>query len=164
MGHHSFPTSELIRCSQGILFGDNTPKLPAPPLLAFDEIVDIDLEGGKHGRGYAVARRNLSAISWVFESHFYRDPVMPGTMMIEALLQLAGFYGAFAGGKGKGRAARVEDIRFLAEVTPEDEEIAYRIDIRRCSADHSLLVAEGEAVARGTARATVARLWVCAHR
>ena len=87
MGHHSFLTSELLECSQGILFGENTPKLPAPPLLAFDEIVDIDLEGGKHGRGYAVARRDLSLMSWVFESHFYRDPVMPGTMMIEALLQ-----------------------------------------------------------------------------
>jgi hypothetical protein len=48
MGHHSFLTSELLRCSQGILFGENTPKLPAPPLLAFDEIIDIDLEGGKY--------------------------------------------------------------------------------------------------------------------
>jgi 3-hydroxyacyl-[acyl-carrier protein] dehydratase / trans-2-decenoyl-[acyl-carrier protein] isomerase len=111
-----------------------------------------------------VARRDLSSMSWVFASHFYRDPVMPGTMMIEGLLQLAGFYGAYAGGKGKGRAARVDDIRFLAEVTPDDKEITYRIDIRRCSADHTLLVAEGEAIARGTARATAGKLWVCAHR
>ena len=164
MGHHSFLTSELIQCSQGILFGENTPKLPAPPLLAFDEIIDIDLKGGKYGRGYAVARKDLSSMSWVFESHFYRDPVMPGTMMIEGLLQLAGFCGAFAGGRGKGRAARVDDIRFLAEVTPEDKEITYRIDILRCTADHTLLVAEGSAMARGTARATAGKLWVYAHQ
>jgi len=132
--------------------------------LAFDEIVDIDLKGGKYGRGYAVARKDLSSMSWVFESHFYRDPVMPGTMMIEGLLQLAGFCGAFAGGRGKGRAARVDDIRFLAEVTPEDKEITYRIDILRCTADHTLLVAEGRAMARGTARATAGKLWVYAHQ
>jgi 3-hydroxyacyl-[acyl-carrier protein] dehydratase / trans-2-decenoyl-[acyl-carrier protein] isomerase len=155
-----FDRSELLQCSQGILFGKDTPKLPAPPLLAFDEVVEIDKQGGKYGHGYALARKQLASMSWVFASHFFRDPVMPGTMMIEGLLQLAGFCGAYAGGRGRGRAARVDGIRFLAEVTPEDREILYRVDLRKCNAEHTLLVAEGKVIARGTDRVTVDSLWV----
>jgi 3-hydroxymyristoyl/3-hydroxydecanoyl-(acyl carrier protein) dehydratase len=99
-------------------------------------------------------------MTWVFESDFPRDPVMPGTMLIEGLIQLAGFFGAYIGGRGKGRAARIDDVKFLAEVTPEDEEILYRIDVRKHSADHSLLVAEGKVIARDTERTTVGRLFV----
>lgn len=164
MGHHSFLKSELLRCSEGVLFGADTPKLPAPPLLAFDEIVEIGLEGGKYNRGYAVGRKDLSSISWVFESHFHRDPVMPGTMMLEGLLQLAGFFGAFAGSKGKGRAARVDDIRFLSEVTPDDKEIVYQVDVLRCNSDRTLLLAEGVAKTGNRECASVSKLWVCTHK
>jgi 3-hydroxyacyl-[acyl-carrier protein] dehydratase / trans-2-decenoyl-[acyl-carrier protein] isomerase len=156
----AFNRSELLLCSRGILFGANTPKLPAPPLLAFDEVVEIDKHGGKYGHGYALARKKLGSMSWVFDSHFYRDPIMPGTMMIEGLLQLAGFFGAYAGGRGRGRAARVERIRFLNEVTPVDREILYRVDIRKCNVEHTLIVADGKVTAGGVDRTTVGSLWV----
>jgi 3-hydroxyacyl-[acyl-carrier protein] dehydratase/trans-2-decenoyl-[acyl-carrier protein] isomerase len=155
-----FARSELIRCSEGTLFGESTPKLPSPPLLAFDEVLEISTRGGKFGRGFAVARKDLSSMTWVFDSHFPEDPVIPGTMLVEGLLQLAGFFGAYVGGRGKGRAARIDDVKFLAEVTPADEEILYRIDVRKHSADHKFLVAEGRVVARDTERATVGSLLV----
>jgi 3-hydroxyacyl-[acyl-carrier protein] dehydratase / trans-2-decenoyl-[acyl-carrier protein] isomerase len=157
-----FNTAELLQCSRGMLFGEDTPKLPAPPLLAFDEVIEIDTCGGKYGRGYALARKELASMSWVFDSHFRHDPVMPGTMMIEGLLQLAGFCGAYAGGKGHGRAARIDGIRFLAEVTPPDQEIFYRVDIRKVNTERTLVVAEGRVSALGTDRTTVESLWVIA--
>jgi 3-hydroxyacyl-[acyl-carrier protein] dehydratase/trans-2-decenoyl-[acyl-carrier protein] isomerase len=160
MQNPSFNRSELIRCSEGTLFGERSPKLPSPPLLAFDQIVEISTKGGKFGRGYAIASKNLSSMMWVFDSHFPQDPVMPGTMLVEGLLQLAGFFGAYVGGRGKGRAARVDDVKFVAEVTPEDEEILYRIDVRKHNIEHTLLVAEGRVIARGTERTTVGGLFV----
>src|SRR5438105_13793339 len=153
-----FGRSELIRCTEGTLFGNSTPKLPSLPLLAFDEIIEISSDGGKFGRGYAIARKRLSSMSWVFDSHFPEDPVMPGTMLIEGLLQLAGFFGAYAGERGKGRVARVDEVKFLAEVTPQDEEILYRIDVRKHNREQKLLLAEGRVVAGGTERATVGSL------
>jgi 3-hydroxyacyl-[acyl-carrier protein] dehydratase / trans-2-decenoyl-[acyl-carrier protein] isomerase len=99
-------------------------------------------------------------MTWVFDSHFPEDPVMPGTMLVEGLLQLAGFFGAYVGGRGKGRAARFDDIKFLAEVTPQDQEVLYRIDVRKHSAENKLLVAEGRVIARGTERTTVGSLLV----
>ena len=144
------------------MFGESTPKLPSPPLLAFDEVVEISTEEGKFGHGYAIARKDLSSMTWVFDSHFPKDPVMPGTMLVEGLLQLAGFFGAYVGGRGKGRAARLGDVKFLAEVTPQDEEILYRIDVRKHSADHKLLVAQGTVTARGIERTTVGSLLVLA--
>ena len=155
-----FDRSELIRCSEGTLFGESTPKLPSPPLLAFDEVLEISAHGGKFGRGYAIARKDLSSMTWVFDSHFPEDPVMPGTMLVEGLLQLAGFFGAYVGGRGKGRAARIDDVKFLAEVTPADQEILYRIDVRKHGADHRFLVAEGRVFARDTERTTVGSLLV----
>jgi 3-hydroxyacyl-[acyl-carrier protein] dehydratase / trans-2-decenoyl-[acyl-carrier protein] isomerase len=142
----------LIPCTEGTLFGNSTPKLPSPPLL------EISRDGGKFGRGYAIARKRLSSMSWVFDSHFPEDPVMPGTMLVEGLLQLAGFFGAYAGERGKGRVARVDEVKFLAEVTPQDDEILYRIDVRKHNRAQKLLLAEGRVVAGGTERATVGSL------
>jgi 3-hydroxyacyl-[acyl-carrier protein] dehydratase / trans-2-decenoyl-[acyl-carrier protein] isomerase len=160
MQNSFFDRSEIIRCSEGTLFGESTPKLPSPPLLAFDEVVEISTQGGKFERGYAIARKDLSSMTWVFDSHFPEDPVMPGTMLVEGLLQLAGFFGAYVGGRGKGRAARFDDIKFLAEVTPQDQEILYRIDVRKHSAENKLLVAEGRVIARETERTRVGSLLV----
>ena len=69
MQNSFFDRSQLIRCSQGTLFGESTPRLPSPPLLAFDEVVEISTQGGKFGRGYAIARKDLSSMTWVFDSH-----------------------------------------------------------------------------------------------
>src|SRR5438045_9450673 len=119
MENLSFRRSELIRCSEGTLFGENTPKLPSPPLLAFDKIIEISMEGGRFGHGYAVARQELSSMAWVFASDFPRDSVMPGTMLVEGLLQLAGCLGGYVVGRGNGLAALMSDITFIAGVTTE---------------------------------------------
>ena len=48
-----------------------------------------------------------------------------------------------------------DEVKFLAEVTPQDEEILYRIDVRKHNREQKLLLAEGRVVAGGTERATV---------
>ena len=38
----SFNYDELISCAKGELFGPGNAKLPAPPMLMFDRISEID--------------------------------------------------------------------------------------------------------------------------
>lgn len=156
----SMNTEQLMECAYGRLLGENTPKLPKPPILAFDQVVELSTEGGKYGQGFAIAKKSFSDMDWVFQSHFDSDPVMPGTMMVEGLLQLAGLIGGFRGGRGKGRAVRVDDVKFLGEVVPEDGEVVYRIDIKKDAKNHSLFVAEGTVSSGGMVRAVAGNLWL----
>jgi 3-hydroxymyristoyl/3-hydroxydecanoyl-(acyl carrier protein) dehydratase len=48
------------------------------------EVVD---GGGVHGRGYVRARRTVQESDWFFARHFHLDPVMPGSLGVEAVIQ-----------------------------------------------------------------------------
>lgn len=43
--------------------------------------------GGRFGLGYARGRRRIRPEEWYFDCHFHRDPVMPGSLGVEAVLQ-----------------------------------------------------------------------------
>lgn len=153
-------TEQLLACANGTLLGEHTPKLPKPPILAFDQVTELNTEGGKYGHGYAIAHKGFSDMEWVFQSHFNEDPVMPGTMMVEGMLQLAGLIGGYRGARGKGRAVRVDEVKFLGEVLPEDGEVTYRIDIKKDMKNHSLFVAEGTVSSGGMVKAVAGNMWL----
>ena len=47
----SFDYSQLIDCAEGRLFGNANARLPAPPMLMIDRVVNIDDDGGAHRDG-----------------------------------------------------------------------------------------------------------------
>ncbi|WP_242642906.1 beta-ketoacyl synthase N-terminal-like domain-containing protein [Lentzea alba] len=49
--------------------------------------VDIVTDGGEHGKGYVRGTRTISPDDWYFDCHFHRDPVMPGSLGVEAIIQ-----------------------------------------------------------------------------
>ncbi|MGW3119883.1 beta-ketoacyl synthase N-terminal-like domain-containing protein [Streptomyces sp. NPDC001107] len=51
------------------------------------EWVDLLPGGGEHGQGYVRGHRSIRPDEWYFSCHFHRDPVMPGSLGVEALLQ-----------------------------------------------------------------------------
>ncbi len=60
--------------------------------LAEDQLNLIDnlrivKNGGEHGKGYVHATRFMQPYDWFFTCHFYTDPVMPGSLGVEAMLQ-----------------------------------------------------------------------------
>ncbi len=57
------------------------PQLPRAPMLMVDEIVAFSAER-LHGR------KRVDPAEWFFEAHFFEDPVMPGSLGLEAFLQL----------------------------------------------------------------------------
>jgi 3-hydroxymyristoyl/3-hydroxydecanoyl-(acyl carrier protein) dehydratase len=53
-------------------------------LISRMEVVD---DGGRHGAGYLRAARPVDPADWFFARHFHLDPVMPGSLGIEAVIQ-----------------------------------------------------------------------------
>ncbi|MGM9992580.1 MAG: beta-ketoacyl synthase N-terminal-like domain-containing protein [Candidatus Bruticola sp.] len=62
-------------------------SLPGKALLMLDEYAWYP-QGGKLGLGAAVGRKRIDPQEWFFKAHFFQDPVMPGSLGLEAFIQL----------------------------------------------------------------------------
>ncbi|MEV4314047.1 PfaB family protein [Actinocrispum sp. NPDC049592] len=61
---------------------------PLQPLTqATPDSLSIVEGGGEYGKGYVAGRRRISPDDWYFDCHFHRDPVMPGSLGVEAVIQ-----------------------------------------------------------------------------
>ena len=123
---NSFNYQELIDCAKGKLAGVDFPKLPLPPMLMFDEVTNIKETGGAYNKGTAHAQFKITPDKWFFPCHFENDPVMPGCLGMDALWQLLGFSLGNMGGRGKGRAISVGEVKFTGQILP----IAKKVDVK----------------------------------
>jgi 3-hydroxyacyl-[acyl-carrier protein] dehydratase/trans-2-decenoyl-[acyl-carrier protein] isomerase len=88
------------------MFGDGNAQLPLPPMLLMDRITTITQDGGAHGKGYIEAEFDIDPSLWFFACHFNQDPVMPGSLGLDALWQMVGFFLGWSGcPAGVGRSA-----------------------------------------------------------
>jgi 3-hydroxyacyl-[acyl-carrier protein] dehydratase/trans-2-decenoyl-[acyl-carrier protein] isomerase len=140
----SFSREDLIACGEGELFGPNTPRLPLAPMRMVDRITWISSHGGAHERGEVRAELDIDPSMWFFACHFRGDPVMPGCLGLDAMWQLIGFYLAWSGHRGLGRALGVEEVRFFGQVLPQVKRVTYQIDIKRVIA-RKLIMVTGDA-------------------
>lgn len=127
----SYSYDELLRCGRGELFGPGNAQLPLPPMLMFDRVTHISETGGTFGKGQIVAELDIKPDLWFFACHFAGDPVMPGCLGVDAMWQLVGFYIAWLGGPGHGRALGASGVKFTGQVTPRSKLLTYRIDMKR---------------------------------
>jgi 3-hydroxyacyl-[acyl-carrier protein] dehydratase / trans-2-decenoyl-[acyl-carrier protein] isomerase len=127
----SFKYEELIDCANGKLFGPGNAKLPSPPMLMFDRIINIDEEKGKYKKGLIEAEFDIKEKMWFFDCHFKEDPVMPGCLGLDAMWQLVGFYLGWKGEPGKGRALGVNSVKFTGEVLTTVKIAKYEVNIKR---------------------------------
>jgi len=122
---------DLILCGHGQLFGPGNAQLPLPPMLMFDRIVGISDKGGVFGKGEIIAELDIKPELWFFNCHFDGDPVMPGCLGLDAMWQLIGFFLAWMGGAGRGRALGSGEVKFTGQVTPANKLVTYRIELKR---------------------------------
>ncbi|BAC24446.1 fabA [Wigglesworthia glossinidia endosymbiont of Glossina brevipalpis] len=129
---HKFYTKEDLLCSsRGELFGKYGPQLPAPNMLMIDRLVKVTENGGNYNKGFIKAELDINPNMWFFSCHFIGDPVMPGCLGLDAMWQLVGFYLGWLGGKGKGRALGVREVKFSGQILPTSKIVVYYIHFRR---------------------------------
>jgi len=154
----SFTQTELIAFACGTLI-DDAPKgfasrLPLPPMLMLDRVLQIRREGS---RGGMIAEREVREGDWYFGCHFKDDPVQPGCLSVDAIWQMIGFFCAWGGGLGSGRALGCREVTFEDQILPGDGMVRYEVDIRR----FSILEHSGAAIAIGSGDVFVGGHLVC---
>jgi 3-hydroxyacyl-[acyl-carrier protein] dehydratase/trans-2-decenoyl-[acyl-carrier protein] isomerase len=143
-----FDQRELLAFGHGTLVDDPpegfTARLPVPPMLMLDRVVEISRAGN---RGRVVGERDVRLDDWFFQCHFLSDPVQPGCLGVDAVWQLLGFFCNWAGGLGSGRALGCGEIEFFGQIRPHDRLVRVEIDVRR----YAELPESGSAIAIGDA-------------
>lgn len=146
----SYTYEEIIECGEGKLFGPGNAQLPLPPMLMFDRITSITLDGGEHGKGQVIAELDVKPDLWFFDCHFKGDPVMPGCLGLDAMWQLTGFFLGWTGAPGSGRALGLGELKFTDQVLPTTKLVRYIIDFKRVINRKLVLgVADGKLEADG---------------
>jgi len=128
----AFDKAELLAFAHGTLVDDAPEqfkaRLPAPPMLMLDRILEIRRDGA---RGRIVAERDVGLDDWFFQCHFLSDPVQPGCLGVDGVWQLLGFFCAWSGGLGPGRALGCGEVEFSGQIRPHDVCVRYEVDVRR---------------------------------
>ncbi len=147
-----FSREEVLAMAHGRLVEDPPEgfqtRLPLPPMLMADRIDHIS-GGGRTGR--IVAERDVRLDDWFFQCHFLGDPVQPGCLGVDGVWQLLGFYCAWSGALGTGRALGCGEVEFAGQIRPHDGIVRYEVDIVR----YQELRRSGSAIAIGDARVLV---------
>lgn len=68
-------------------FAATRPRLPSGMLRMIDRIEGWWPEGGAAGLGQIRTAKTIDPGQWFFKAHFFQDPVQPGSLGLEAMLQ-----------------------------------------------------------------------------
>ena len=108
-----------------------------PMLLMLDRVTGFDPAGGRAGLGSARAEKQVDPSEWFFKAHFFQDPVQPGSLGVEAMLQAIQWL-MLEQGLTDGLAAPVfepiapdEDLvwKYRGQVVPTREKIVIEADV-----------------------------------
>ena len=124
-----------------------TAQGPTGPvnLLMIDRVTHWDPQGGAAGLGCVRAEKDIDAGEWFFKAHFYQDPVQPGSLGIEAMLQALQFHMIEAGMGASMRHPRFEAIatnaphvwKYRGQVVPENQVVTTTVDVVEVGSDEA---------------------------
>ena len=116
-----------------------------------DEVYIIE-KGGNYQQGYLYATKTITPQDWYFPYHFYQDPVMPGALGVEAILQAMQTY-ALELDLGKsfknprfGQAINHQITwKYRGQITPDNRFMSLEIHISQIKKESDRLTIIGDA-------------------
>jgi 3-hydroxymyristoyl/3-hydroxydecanoyl-(acyl carrier protein) dehydratase len=113
------------------------------------EVVD---GGGTHGIAHLLGRRRIDPGDWYFDRHFHRDPVMPGSLGVQAVLQTLQAYvidARLADGMTDPEFTLPAGVRtgwsYRGQILRGDPECEFDVDVKEIRRDGDRLVVVGDA-------------------
>jgi acyl transferase domain-containing protein/3-hydroxymyristoyl/3-hydroxydecanoyl-(acyl carrier protein) dehydratase/1-acyl-sn-glycerol-3-phosphate acyltransferase len=129
------------------------PRLASTMLSMLDRITAFEPTGGSKGLGYARAEKDVDPGEWSFKAHFFQDPVQPGSLGLEALIQLLQVVMIDAGCAEGIADARFEPIatgrpmtwKYRGQVVPKNRLVTVELDVTERGTDERgrYAIAEG---------------------
>jgi 3-hydroxymyristoyl/3-hydroxydecanoyl-(acyl carrier protein) dehydratase len=118
-------------------------RLPGPMLLMLDRVTGYWPDAGQARLGRVRACKDIDPGEWFFRAHFFQDPVMPGSLGIEAMCQLLQWYLIERGAAAGLASARFEPImtgqplawKYRGQVRPADGQLTVELEITAAGAD-----------------------------
>lgn len=129
-------------------------RLADPMLLMVDRVTGRWPAGGAAGLGQWRGVKDVDPGEWYFKAHFFQDPVQPGSLGIEMLLQLLQFGMLDLGlGEEAGPSARFEPValhdamtwRYRGQIVPTNKQITAQVEITRIAREDAGTLAVAEA-------------------
>ncbi|MEM6794759.1 MAG: 1-acyl-sn-glycerol-3-phosphate acyltransferase, partial [Acidobacteriota bacterium] len=147
--------------ASGPWFLPGRPRLAQRKLLMIDRVTGLWPSGGAHGKGRIRAEKDVDPSEWFFKAHFYSDPVQPGSLGIEAMIQLLQVYMLSANLDHGIDAPRFEALqldqpltwKYRGQVVPTNRVITTTLDVTETGRDQ-----------RGAFALAEASLWVDGKR
>lgn len=116
-----------------------------------DEVMIIE-EGGNYQEGYIYGTKLISSNDWYFPFHFYQDPVMPGALGIESIIQAMQTYALHLDlGKTLKNPRFAQAInhqitwKYRGQITPENNLMSLEVHISKIQIESEKITIIGDA-------------------
>ena len=131
------------------------PPFPDTQMRMVDKIELYVPEGGPQGLGFICGTKRVNPDEWFFKAHFYQDPVWPGSLGLEAFLQLLKVAAVRRWGWQPGNRFETMALNhshewtYRGQVIPKDREVTIQAVITALDDSQRLLEAQGFLIVDG---------------
>jgi len=125
------------------------PPFPDSRLRMIEQVDALVLDGGPHGLGFARGSTEVDPEAWFFKAHFLHDPVWPGSLGLESLLQLLKIVAASRWGVNPGSVFESPGLEvahgwtYRGQIIPANRRVTVQAEIKACDDVRREVVADG---------------------
>jgi 3-hydroxymyristoyl/3-hydroxydecanoyl-(acyl carrier protein) dehydratase len=126
-------------------------RLPAGQLKFLNQVA-VQPGGGRYQAGYVYASKEINPGDWFYDCHFYQDPVMPGSLGIEAILQGLQAFALEAGLGQEFRSARFGSPadekmiwKYRGQITPAHNKMELEVHVSSVERQGNQIILKADA-------------------